>query len=434
MSSIQPLAAGTATGHVLAHRLDVESAKRVSERLRSEFGLILRALPPQVRTIAGLSAELSIPRPGCQRLLRALRSRGPLLETLTFFPGARGLQQIVDAARQKGFDASTIAGAEAALRQFADLMADYGGSQSRLNEAIAEALRRRPTEPPVTEPLSAERRLAYESWREITKRSFETQFALYIYKPVEGREDRIHTVTAMGMIGIERERNSLPLCIVSSSAPRDDQHATAVESLPGLSGLPISVMPDFSGAPAPELTVRRQPGRVTVLTETQPGVSSDVVLARQFREVNHPAVDEPRMQFCWLLSEGPSRNLLMQVYMHRSMARASIPSADAYFVGSRGIVGEQYKDDRDEIYVEAPAFRWFDRLPNGPRLEQLGAGLQHARHGCYPRSGELTEELFRRHDWDPDEFIGVRCHVSYPVWGAQYLITFDFTTDDDGPA
>jgi hypothetical protein len=233
------------------------------------------------------------------------------------------------------------------------------------------------------------------------------------------------------MIGIEREANALPLCVVSSSVPRDEEQSHTVEALPGLSGLPISIVPDFSSTPPPQLTVRRQPGRVTVLTETTPGVKSDVVLARRFSEIRHPALDDPAQQFCWMLSEGPSHNLVMQVFMHRSMARASIPSADAYFVGSRGIVGGMQQNERGETYVELPAFRWFDRLPDGPRLEQLGTGLEHASHACYPRLGELSDELFRRHDWDPAEFVGVRCHVRYPVWGAQYLIAFDFSRDDD---
>lgn len=412
--------------------LDLERVRRVAERLRSEFGLVLRALPPESRTIAGMAAELEIPRPGCQRLLRALRARGPLTETLTYFPGVRGLQQIIDASRRKGIEASTVAGAEAALRQFADLTADCGGSQAQLNTAIAEAVREHEYGSSIDgDAVAADRRRVFESCRSITRRCFETQFALYMYRPAENRGDCAHSVTAMGMIGIERQANALPLCIVSSSVPRDDEASCTVESLPGLSGLPISILPEFSSAPPPTLTVRRQPGRVAVLTETEPGVKSDVVLARRFREIQHPAVEEPRQQFCWLLSEGPARHLLMQVYMHRSMARTSIPSADAYFVGSRGIIGDVYTDSQNEQHVELPDFRWFDRLPNGPRLEQLGVGLEHASHACYPRCGALTAELFNRHGWDPDEFVGVRCYVPYPVWGAQYLISFDFTRDDE---
>jgi hypothetical protein len=411
--------------------LEVEHARRIAERLRSEFSMILRALPPELRTIAGMAAELDVPRPTCQRLLRAMRSRGLLVQSLTYYPGVRGLQQFVDAAKRKGFEESTIAGAEAALRQFADLTTDCGGSQARLNAAIEEALREREPATSASDAATMARQRAFESTRQLTKRSFDTQLALYIYRPVKGSDELIHSVTAMGMIGMERHANAQPLCIVSSSVPRDEEQSQTVESLPGLSGLPISVVPDFSSAPVPQLSVRRQPGRVTVLTEMAPDARSDLVLARRFSEIRHPALDDPPQQFCWMLSDGPSRNLVMQVFMHRSMARASIPSADAYFVGNRGIVGGMQQNERGETYVELPAFRWFDRLADGPRLEQLGAGLQHANHACYPRLGDLTKELFHRHDWDPAEFVGVRCHVRYPVWGAQYLIAFDFARDDE---
>jgi hypothetical protein len=410
--------------------LDVDRARRVAERLRSEFGTILRALPPECRTIVGVAEELQIPRPGCQRLLRALRSRGSVVESLTFYPGVRGLQQIVNAARRRGLDDSIVAGAEAAVRQFADLTIDCGGSQSRLNFAVAAALLECEAAPADSGPELAKRHRAFAGWRHVTRRSFETQLAVYIYRPVKGNEALIHSVTAMGMIGINRDASALPLCVASSSTPSDETHSHTVESLPGLSGLPISIMPDFSSSPPPEMTVRRQPGRVTVMMDPLPGEATDVVLARRFTEITHPAFEEPRQQFCWLLSEGPSRNLLMQVYMHRSMARASIPTADAYFVGSRGVVGGSQPDANGEMQVETPAFRWFDRLPDGPRLEQLGSGIGRSDHASYPRSGELCAELFRRHAWDPDEFVGVQCHVRYPVWGAQYLISFDFSSDD----
>lgn len=415
----------------VAPAIDMERARRVSERLRSEFSTIVRKLPVEARTIAGMADELAVPRPGCQRLIRALRSRGSLIKSLTFYPGVRGLQQIVDAVRRYGIDESTTAGAEAAVRQLADLTSDFGGSQSRLNAALETMLEDSDAAPAANSASWDDRRDVFESSRRITKRSFDTQFAIYIYRPVKDNDALIHSVTAMGMIGMRCDANALPLCIVSSSAPSDEEHSHAVSALPGLSGLPISLMQDFSSDPPPSLTVHRQHDRMTILTESPVGETCDVVLARRFSEITHPAIDDPPHQFCWMLSEGPSRHLLMQVYMHRSMARVSIPSADAYFVGSRGVIGGMHKDDRGEDRVEMPAYRWFDRLPNGPRLEQLGTGLQHANHASYSRVGELTAELFRRHDWDPDEFVGVRSFVRYPVWGAQYLINFDFSNDDE---
>ena len=76
------------------------------------------------------------------------------------------------------------------------------------------------------------------------------------------------------------------------------------------------------------------------------------------------------------------------------------------------------------------ADRWFDRLPDRPRLEHLGMGLDRASCPAYPRLGELAEYLCNSQGWNPNEFVGYQCQVTYPLWGAQYLLSFEFGNGD----
>jgi hypothetical protein len=39
------------------------------------------------------------------------------------------------------------------------------------------------------------------------------------------------------------------------------------------------------------------------------------------------------------------------------------------------------------------------------------------------------QHVFERVGWDPEQFVGYRCEVAYPVWQAAYCMLFDF-----GPA
>ncbi len=70
--------------------------------------------------------------------------------------------------------------------------------------------------------------------------------------------------------------------------------------------------------------------------------------------------------------------------------------------------------------------RWFDRLPDRPQLEHLGLGLGQTGSTAYPRITALIAHLCASQGCDPDEFVGYRCEVAYPVWGVQYLVSFDF--------
>ncbi|MHC4220364.1 MAG: hypothetical protein ACYSU7_18135, partial [Planctomycetota bacterium] len=104
----------------------------------------------------------------------------------------------------------------------------------------------------------------------------------------------------------------------------------------------------------------------------------DVILGTRFGRVRHPALGEVKMQDCSLVSEGPSRHLLMSVHLHRSLAQTSIPSLGCYALGNRGPVAAPDTGAHGTSPVNLASQRWFDRLPHRPRLEDLGLGLEQA--------------------------------------------------------
>ena len=95
-----------------------ESARRVGERLQSEFRTLVREFPLDARTIGGMSRWLGVTKPICQRLLRSIRHRSDPLAALSFVPGVRGLRQFVQATQERGCDAGCVAGATAAIDRY----------------------------------------------------------------------------------------------------------------------------------------------------------------------------------------------------------------------------------------------------------------------------------------------------------------------------
>lgn len=422
----------------------IEVARRVGERLQSEFRALIRSFPLEARTIAEMSQWLGVTRPVCQRLLRGVRHRGDAIGALSFFPGVKGLRQVIQAARGRTCDEALLAVAGAAVDQYAALIDEHGGSQARLLSAL-ETVGAQPPDglgtgiPP--SDLSQARKNAFENLRLITGREFQTHLAVFFYRPCPDDPTKMDCVTAMGMIGIHRSEGSLPICpthTFSYGSPEELEEANIhLESFadePAASGAPIAVLEEFCTKPLPVVVARQINGSLPVLIDPDRASKDpfDVVLGSRFKGVVHPAHDEPRIQNCSLVSDGPARNLLMSVHMHRSMAQASIPSPACYSVGSRGPVAAPDTGQHGVAPSNLVTHRWFDRLPDRPRLEHLGFGFEQTSSPAYPRMTELISHLCQSQGWSPDEFVGYRCQVPYPVWGVQYLISFDFGDGGEG--
>jgi hypothetical protein len=418
----------------------VTVARRTGERLQAEFRALVRSFPVEARTIVEMSRWLGVTRPVCQRLLRAIRHRGDPLTALTYFPGVRGLHQVVEAARARGCDDSAVAIASAAVDQYAALIDEHGGSQARLLASL-ETIETSPEdsrqETGAADNAQVARRQAFEGVRAQTRREFRTHFGVFLYRPCDDDPQTMDCITAMGMIGVRRMADALPICPMNRYAYGDQDKDIQIESIadgPLATGAPISVLQRFCSKPLPRVVARQSNGRLPVLIDPDRATKDpfDVVLGTSFQAVDHPACCEPRILDCSLVSDGPAQDLVMAVYLHRSLARSSIPTLAAYVVGNRGPIASPDTGRYDAATTNLAADRWFDRLPGRPRLEHLGMGLEQVSCRAYTRYGELIEYLCEAQGWDADEFVGYRCQVSYPVWGVQYLLTFDFGEDEAG--
>ena len=408
-------------------------AHRTAERLRAEFGALIESLPLDSRTIAAVSEWLDITGPVCQRLLRGTRYRGEATQALLYFPGVRGLREVVNAASRKGCDPAQLAAAEAAVSQYAHLIGELGGSQVKLIERLSQPKAEKGDEPR-QEGAWVSRQAAFEAQRLLTRREFDTQFAVFVYAPRAEDASRMDCLTAMGMIGIRRQPGSLPIVPVQTFdfGERDESKDARPEE-DSLWPASLTLLDRFCSTPLPSFVPRRIGGRIPVLLDPDRTAKDplDVVLGSRFEGVTNCALHAPKTQYCSLISEGPSRNLILQVHLHRSLAQRSVASADCYVVSSHGRVGETIGSRGGQRVVDRPEDRWFDRLPDRPRLEYLGLGLDHVENPIYPRAGQLTESLFEGQGWDPRSFVGYRCMVRYPMWGTQYVMSFLFDTEED---
>jgi hypothetical protein len=419
----------------------VVRADRVARRLHGEFSTFLRELPEDARNASGLARHLAIDRTTCQRLVFAVSRPYPGVELFSRLPGLRALQQIVDAAQsaKPPIDDAVAAGALAAVDQLRELAVDAGGSLSSLMRLLDSRSRGAPAAAdstlqakPIISALQASgdrgadaRARLFAAAADLTGRSSDGWVAVYIYRPMAaapGAVPQVELVRAHGLVGHVARADAVPLTLhnfttKASSAPDDSVGAFAsLFREPESRRTLDSLLTEFTSDPPP-LVRSKQPNEflVQAIDERASSVGRpvDFVLATR-TVVPHPSQQSPPIEEAWALVNFPCRHLAFDIYLHRDLARACIPSLDAHL----------WRPD----FAQHVGDRWQTRFAQAPTLQVLGSGLRAPPTPAYSRLGELTRHLFTRLELDADSFVGFRCEVAFPIWRAGYCVSLDFTS------
>lgn len=420
------------TPQIATTSADAESAGRVGDRLQSELAAVLDAFPVEHRPVASMARWLGVSRPICHRTVAAARAAGGGVAALHKAPGVRGLAAFLSAARNQRVDPERLSAAEAAVSAYSSLLERHGGRKKMLL-ALDRAVRApgHSSASPSDRGEEFDARLvAFEGARGLTQREYGTELALYVYGPSKRFRGRFDCTTALGLINVQRRQGAMPICPVTSSDTElflgRREHALGPLNQPlGEAQRSVGLIREFCSSPAPRLVMRSQEGRMPILVEPGDDVRGpfDVVLGAIYEGSPHPAADEPRTQFCHILSDGPSRRLIMVVYLHRSLAAAAVASSGVF---AKDPVGVVEFDHTGAPRVVLPRDRWYDRLPGSPAIEYLGLGTNRLHGSAYPRLAPLAEHLFQLRGWPADQFVGYRMSIEYPTWNTHHLMWFDF--------
>ncbi len=391
-------------------------ADAVARRLHSELRELLASLPPTLQSPSRLAKEISTDRSVCQRIVGSVRGPFPGPGLLVKLPGAKGLQQFLDAMQSNALaEADQLINLRAAVDQFEQTVVRLAGSQSRLNRRLrarsaqAESARSSASREPSANDELGIRTALFDSAAQLTGRWSEAWVAVYVYHPSGPDRDRLDVPRVFGLVGHHARPDAVPLVFHSFSHAGDPRGDNAPE--PGLREQPV-VLEEFTTSPIPLVSTTR-PGEFMVqsidheLTEQ----SVDLMLAAT-GNVPHPSTTPNRLEELWALINLPVRRMVLDAYLHQDEARESIPSLAVHLW-------------RPDFATDAGR-RWQTRMPHTPRLQLLGQGIERAHTPVYSRQEALTRTLFEKAGLDPHAYVGVRCEVEYPIWRTGYCITFDF--------
>ncbi len=382
--------------------------------------MLVEQLPESDRGASAMSRVLGIDRVTCQRIVAAVSKAEVEPQTLVQLPGVQGLRQFTEAMRQRRGSrayAEQLNAASVAIDRFQTLLEQLGGSQRQLRARITADTVLAPA--PATEGEQSARESLFMAAAAVTGRWSQSLIDIRIIRPTRDDPGLTEGLRARGYLGHQAREEALPLEMFGS-APLQAR-ATGPAFIP-LLGAEASnaLLQEFCSRPIPQIISRSAGDGVFQLIEPAPGAGGapmDIVTGHRGTQPDlHPAALRPAVGEMWSLIAFPCRRLVYDVFLHREIARRCIPALEVHLRGHEAHpLGSR---------------RWSTRFPGHQSLQVLSAGLSGAHTSAYPRHLELLGSVFARSGWNPDEFVGYRYEVEYPIWRAGYCMAFDFTGNE----
>jgi hypothetical protein len=399
-------------------------ANEVAHRLRLELRSVLSILSPDDSGASAMSRLLGVDRNICQRVVAATARGEADVHTLVQLPGVAGLRQFLQAMSRRPNVASTeresISSATVAVDHFEKLLDELAGSQRKLKERLEVGA---PEDAEVlgpTDDMSARQQL-FRAAARVTGRWSESWISMRMIRPLPGDPLMTESLLVRGHIGHVSREGAVPLEVGENVQARlaGAPDGPAFKALADSEDPRRFLLAPFCSQPLPQVISRALGSKLVHVIEGNASASeaSDIVIAdRRARPDKHPATQNPPLGEVWSMITFPSRRLVFDVYLHKNIARRCIPSLEQHLWGPHS--GQQ------------GLWRWSTRFPGGPKLELLGPGIANCATSAYDRYAELTRHMFEYSGWEPQEFVGYRCDVPYPVWRAGYCMLFDFTGNE----
>lgn len=410
-------------------RAEKLQAQQVALRLRDEFRSLIDLLTPSDRGASALAKKLKLDRATCQRIVATLAEPTPDARTLVNFPGIEGLRLFIDAVAQRPkaipSDKQVVESASNAVDSYQTFLENIKVSQRGLRRLL-EDLSVQPVEAARTEDDwlgqddVAARATLFNAAAHVVGRWTDTLVGVSLIRPVVGSPKLTQSVQLRAHLGHHARQTSAPLELGSRAQVHDTDKTVYTTLDPeGQSGPWGALVVPFCSRPLPRVTSRRIGGSVTHVVEAdneKPDSPFDVVIAnRTGTPEPHPATLTPAIGEVSSIVRYPCRRMAHDVFLHRDIARACIPSLETHLWTPT------------DARVMA---RWSTRIPGGPKLQLLGPGLGNASLGLWDRYTELLRYGFEHAGWNPDEFIGYRCEIEFPLWRCSYHFLFDFSAGE----
>jgi len=410
---------------VLPHADDLA---RYGGRLRAALKDVLEALPNDIHNPAKLHEALGTDRSTCYRLWRASRVSPNRWDDLALaLPGSAAMHGFAEALKRRRLALGVLDAYESAVDQFDAFVREKFSSQTRLKNLL-ETAQTSPSEmaDPLRKQASTAKAAAFENAVTLNQSSVDLDGAIVLVTPSQRPGCAAEVAMVLAYMGYRASPGGRPLMIHLGSQREDPDGGTSEGELEILDsvGEPIRgrsghcVVPEFSSHPLPSVIRERSDSSAMTGLCVDPSdipqlrTGFDVVVALQL----DPIPQEPgtgRVPFKGFVKaiDHPTRSLIVDVYLHRSLAAACIPEASCHALGPSWLrQGERAS--------------WASRLPEHPELRILPKDLNAADQGAWPRYAEMCRYLFEWCGVNRGDYAGHRMSSVFPIWSTSYKLAF----------
>lgn len=384
-------------------------------RLLESIRDFTQSWPIARRNGSQISRELGIDRTTCQRLTMLARGERSPTAMLDGLPGPRMLRSVADAAEQAGSPVSqrTLAALRSAIDRFEEMLEPIGGSVSKLRKLLA-----RPNGEEAVLGVGSPvgniqgQELLFSAASVVMGKHSAATTVINLYDKHGVDDGRLRILTISGNHGFVAVPDAAPTVTLF----RPDVDTPSGESPGpgrGWQTQPV-VLERFTTAKWQVLRLNKKGGYAALAHEILGGEEPADYFMFGSSPVPDPSDSPERVKEVWAMLSVPTRSLVFDLYMHESIARRSIVSADVH------LWQPNFESD--------PHGRWHTRLSQTPTIVQLGRGIGRVTAASNPAQAGLVRELFDRAGTDPEEYIGYRCEERFPIWRTGYRFEIDFGT------
>lgn len=399
---------------------ELGAVEAVSQRLRSELARLVRALPPGSRSVRSMAAMLGVDRNTCQRVIAAAQPAGSGCEAFLRFPGIKPLRQLIARAKAQGVEGDVVESVAAAVDRLAEVIKTLDQSHQRLKSRVDATLIAGTHRPDRTQVDI--RRMLFEEHARLLQRQMSVHSLITAILPQSDDSECLEQAWVRGLVGLRVDPHAAPVPLGLAAAEDDAASNATFDPLaqrtsPG--SRRSGIIAALSSSPEPTLTTRlAATSQILVIDPAtlDSARPTDVTIATRMSGVAKPDT----LYHTSTVMMTPAARLVFDVYLHRSLAMASLPSSGVFqFTMS-------FSGDMDE--------NWPFRLPGQYRMELLGRGLDNSDSPAWDKHAQAARHLFAQTGWSADEFVGHRMDIPFPLWGSTVYQWFDFrSSGSTGP-
>jgi hypothetical protein len=402
---------------------DLMRIRRVGDRLRAGLRTLVDGFPPSARNISGMARWLGVHKATCQRIVEGLDPGRDGLTAFSRFPGTEGIRTHIAAAHAKGVGSDRLDAASAAVEEYESLLATYGHTQRGLVRII-ESLRIEAAGPegqPDRELAEDQRKALFDGAKRVTGEEMRGKGLVAIIRPRPDQPSRLVGTFFTHLVGVRRHSFSRPIVSFIYSgfwSHGDEVRPTRVAE----EHLPCQLVQAFSTAGLKTVKIDARDARTlavvdldSVPTDGEGFGPADACVKFSSVAVPNPLWEDiTRLNVATRIAN-PSRAMVMDVYLHHSIAASVVPVVASYSLAAP-------PGDSPE---GAPDQCWYERFPDSPELLQLGRATEARPRAILPRHEDLVQYAFQDERLDPAEYLGYRCEAAYPIWQSEYRLYFE---------